>query len=72
MREPDARRYPTDLSDAEWAALDAPGLLIDEFRGGLADASAAALEVLKAARDSKRSLAAPPTRAPIAPPPGAS
>jgi acyl transferase domain-containing protein/phosphopantetheinyl transferase (holo-ACP synthase) len=46
-------------SDADWAELDAPGPLIDEFRGGLADASAAALDVLRAARDSKRSLATP-------------
>ncbi|HWJ98150.1 MAG TPA: acyltransferase domain-containing protein, partial [Acidimicrobiales bacterium] len=49
-------------SDADWAELDAPGPLIDEFRGGLADASAAALDVLRAARDSKRSLAAPIAR----------
>ena len=55
-------------SDAEWAELDAPGPLIDEFRGGLADASAAALDVLRAARDSKRSLATPVTR--TAPPVG--
>jgi acyl transferase domain-containing protein/phosphopantetheinyl transferase len=55
-------------SDADWAELDAPGPLIDEFRGGLADASAAALDVLRAARDSKRSLAAPITR-PIPQPP---
>lgn len=54
-------------SDAEWAELDAPGPLIDEFRGGLADASAAALDVLRAARDSKRSLATPVTRS-ITPP----
>ncbi len=47
--------------DADWADLDAPGPLIDEFRGGLADASAAALDVLRAARDSKRSLATPRT-----------
>ena len=45
--------------DADWADLDAPGALIEEFRGGLADASAAALDVLRAARDSKRSLATP-------------
>ncbi len=46
--------------DADWADLDAPGPLLDEFRGGLADASAAALDVLRAARDSKRSLTTPP------------
>ncbi|WP_421121778.1 beta-ketoacyl synthase N-terminal-like domain-containing protein [Aquihabitans daechungensis] len=45
--------------DADWADLDAPGALLDEFRGGLADASAAALDVLRAARDSKRSLSVP-------------
>lgn len=54
-------------SDADWAELDAPGPLIDEFRGGLADASAAALDVLRAARDSKRSVATP-IATPIAPP----
>jgi acyl transferase domain-containing protein/phosphopantetheinyl transferase (holo-ACP synthase) len=47
--------------DADWADLGAPGLLIEEFRGGLADASAAALDVLRAARDSKRSLRGPAT-----------
>jgi acyl transferase domain-containing protein/phosphopantetheinyl transferase (holo-ACP synthase) len=57
--------------DADWADLDAPGPLIEEFRGGLADASAAALDVLRAARDSKRSLAAPRTRA-ITPTPATS
>jgi phosphopantetheinyl transferase (holo-ACP synthase) len=54
------RRVTDGPSDAEWADLDAPAPLIEEFRGGLADAGAAALEVLKAARDSKRALPIPP------------
>ncbi|MCU1368999.1 MAG: Beta-ketoacyl synthase [Ilumatobacteraceae bacterium] len=54
--------------DADWADLDAPGPLIEEFRGGLADASAAALDVLRAARESKRLLATPRSSSPPAGP----
>ncbi|WP_426575024.1 beta-ketoacyl synthase N-terminal-like domain-containing protein [Aquihabitans sp. McL0605] len=48
-------RVVTDRpDDADWADLDAPAPILEEFRSGLADASAAALDVLRAARDSKR------------------
>ncbi|MCB0962319.1 MAG: polyketide synthase dehydratase domain-containing protein [Acidimicrobiales bacterium] len=45
--------------DEDWADLDAPSAILDEYRGSLADASAAALDVLRAARDSRRGLAGP-------------
>lgn len=52
------------LDDAEWGDLGAADPILDEFRGSMADASAAALDVLRAARDSKRSLASPRVPAP--------
>jgi malonyl CoA-acyl carrier protein transacylase len=52
--------------DAAWAGLDAPEPLLAEFRQGVADASAAALEVLRVARAGGRGRPMPATRVPAA------
>ena len=55
--------------DDAWADLDAPAPILDEFRRSMADASAAALDVLRAAREGRRAVppARPVRRAPQSP-----
>lgn len=54
--------------DALEAELGAPAPILGEFRAAVADAQAAALEVLRAARDSQRPLTAAAPSSPTVPP----